>query len=103
MDLQQITKYCFTVLQSHTHFILICIKTQIKTSPNAQPLDEVEDTIGSGDAFLATFLTNYLKKKPLAYALERDCLIGAFLATQYGATPDYEPSEITEDSLKTLA
>lgn len=61
---------------------------------------EVEDTIGSGDAFLATFLTNYLQKKPLDYTLERACLIGAFLATQRGATPDYVPQEITTDFLK---
>ncbi|WP_066837175.1 carbohydrate kinase family protein [Rufibacter ruber] len=60
---------------------------------------EVEDTIGSGDAFLATFLTNYLQKKPLKLALERACLVGAFLATQRGATPAYQPQEITVASL----
>ncbi len=60
---------------------------------------EVEDTIGSGDAFLATFLTNYLQKKPLEHTLERACLIGAFLATQRGATPAYVPKEITPASL----
>ena len=55
---------------------------------------EVEDTIGSGDAFLATFLTNYLKKEPTQKALERACLLGAFVATQHGATPAYEPLEV---------
>ncbi|MHA6246942.1 carbohydrate kinase family protein [Pontibacter sp. CAU 1760] len=55
---------------------------------------DVEDTIGSGDAFLATFLTNYLKKEPTQKALERACLLGAFVATQHGATPAYEPLEI---------
>ncbi|WP_181307999.1 carbohydrate kinase [Rufibacter sp. XAAS-G3-1] len=60
---------------------------------------EVEDTIGSGDAFLATFLTNYLQQEPLELALERACLVGAFLATQRGATPAYRPHEITRESL----
>ncbi|MCJ8165017.1 PfkB family carbohydrate kinase [Pontibacter sp. E15-1] len=63
---------------------------------------EVEDTIGSGDAFLATFLTNYLQEKPLEHTLERACLVGAFLATQRGATPAYVPQEITEASLSAL-
>ncbi|MFB9863172.1 carbohydrate kinase family protein [Rufibacter immobilis] len=60
---------------------------------------EVEDTIGSGDAFLATFLTNYLQQKPLEQTLERACLVGAFLATHRGATPAYKPHEITSESL----
>ena len=55
---------------------------------------EVEDTIGSGDAFLATFLTNYLKKESTEKALERACLLGAFVATQHGATPIYDPLEV---------
>lgn len=63
---------------------------------------EVEDTIGSGDAFLATFLTNYLQQKPLDHTLERACLIGAFLATQRGATPAYVPQEITVESLTNM-
>ncbi|RNI29001.1 carbohydrate kinase family protein [Rufibacter latericius] len=60
---------------------------------------EVEDTIGSGDAFLATFLTNYFQQKPLSETLERACLIGAYVATQRGATPLYDPQEITPASL----
>lgn len=62
---------------------------------------EVEDTIGSGDAFLATFLTNYLQGKPTGYTLERACLIGAYVATQRGATPAYNPEEITAQYLHT--
>lgn len=48
---------------------------------------EVEDTIGSGDAFLATFLTSYLQKKSIQEALASACLVGAYVATQKGATP----------------
>jgi fructokinase len=55
---------------------------------------EVEDTIGSGDSFLATFLSNYLEQAPVALCLERACLIGAYVATQKGATPAYNPTEV---------
>ncbi|MCJ8167306.1 carbohydrate kinase [Pontibacter sp. E15-1] len=54
---------------------------------------EVEDTIGSGDAFLATFLKNYLHLEPVEVALERACLVGAYVATQVGATPAYDLSK----------
>lgn len=50
---------------------------------------EVEDTIGSGDAFLAAFLSNYLQKQALDLALKRACAVGAFVATRPGATPPY--------------
>jgi fructokinase len=54
---------------------------------------EVEDTIGSGDAFLATFLSNYLRQIPVADALQKACAVGAFVATRPGATPSYLPEE----------
>lgn len=57
---------------------------------------KVEDTIGSGDAFLATFLSNYLQGVPMRDVLEKACKIGAFVATQKGATPFYNPEEITD-------
>jgi fructokinase len=50
---------------------------------------EVADTIGSGDAFLATFLSNYLQQQTLPEALKRACAIGAFVASRPGATPEY--------------
>lgn len=53
----------------------------------------VEDTIGSGDAFLATYISSYLRHQPVAEALEKACKIGAFVATQKGATPFYIPEE----------
>ncbi|QNF34980.1 carbohydrate kinase [Adhaeribacter swui] len=57
---------------------------------------EVEDTIGSGDAFLATFLSNYLQAQPLAVCLRQACLIGAYVATCQGATPQYTPQEVVK-------
>jgi fructokinase len=55
---------------------------------------EVEDTIGSGDSFLATFLSNYLQQQPLAECLQKACLVGAFVASQKGATPAYDPQNL---------
>jgi fructokinase len=57
---------------------------------------EVADTIGSGDAFLATFLSNYLQQQPLPEALKRACAVGAFVASRSGATPEYLATGDTE-------
>jgi fructokinase len=54
---------------------------------------EVADTIGSGDAFLATFLSNYLQQQPAPDALKRACAVGAFVATRPGATPQYNAAD----------
>ena len=55
---------------------------------------EVEDTIGSGDAFLATFLGDYLRQKPTTEALQRACAMGALVATRKGATPFIAAGEV---------
>lgn len=55
---------------------------------------EVEDTIGSGDSFLATFLSNYLQQQPTADCLSKACLVGAYVASCKGATPDYDPHHL---------
>jgi fructokinase len=57
---------------------------------------KVEDTVGSGDAFLAGFLANYLAGKDLCSSLEFACATGALVATKSGATPDYSIGEINE-------
>ena len=50
---------------------------------------EVADTVGAGDAFLAGFLAAYYDGKPMQDALAEASAIGAFVASQPGATPDY--------------
>jgi fructokinase len=47
----------------------------------------VNDTIGSGDSFLAAFITKWLNGERPAEALKYACAVGAFVATQKGATP----------------
>ena len=47
----------------------------------------VKDTIGSGDAFLAGFLSEKMKGKDAHTCLKTACAMGAYVATQAGATP----------------
>jgi len=56
----------------------------------------VADTIGSGDSFLAGFLAQLLQGNTIENALDFASGIGAFIATQSGACPQYEISQITE-------
>ena len=55
---------------------------------------KVEDTIGSGDAFLATFLSKTLQHTNTPIALEIACATGAYVATQRGATPSFSEQTI---------
>jgi fructokinase len=48
------------------------------------------DTVGSGDSFLAGFLAAIIEGKDMNSALKEACAIGAFVATQSGATPEYD-------------
>ena len=58
----------------------------------------VRDTVGSGDAFAASLATDLLVDTPLAEMADRANLVGAYVATQAGATPP-----ITEAKLQHLA
>lgn len=55
---------------------------------------EVKDCVGSGDAFLAGFLTKFLSGNSMNVALAYGCATGALIATKEGATPDYRINEI---------
>ena len=54
----------------------------------------VEDTIGSGDAFLATFLAHFLRDQSIDICLKNACKIGALVASRKGATPNYQSSDV---------
>ena len=56
----------------------------------------VLDTIGSGDSFLAGYLTQLLKGAGAEKALDFAAGIGAFVATRAGGCPEYEVEEIDE-------
>lgn len=55
---------------------------------------EVVDTIGSGDSFLASFISNFLKNTPVQNALLEACAMGALVATHHGASPIISKEEI---------
>lgn len=55
---------------------------------------EVVDTIGSGDSFLASFISNFLKNTPVENALVEACAMGALVATHHGASPIISKEEI---------
>ena len=54
----------------------------------------VKDTIGSGDSFLAAFLSKYLKNEPTRQCLIFAGAVGALVATKAGGTPEVTPQEI---------
>jgi len=55
---------------------------------------KVEDTVGAGDAFLATFIAGILNKQPMPQILQNACAIGAFVTGKRGANPAYNWDEI---------
>lgn len=57
---------------------------------------DVVDTVGSGDAFLAGLLSQILDNTGSDDALEFASGLGAFIATQRGACPEYNGAEINE-------
>jgi len=50
---------------------------------------QVADTVGAGDAFLATFIACHLQGYPVETTLDNACKVGAFVASQPGANPEY--------------
>jgi fructokinase len=50
---------------------------------------KVEDTIGSGDAFLAGFLSKRIFNAPPNEIMSRATALGAFITSQSGACPNY--------------
>lgn len=51
---------------------------------------EVADTIGSGDSFLAGFLSQLMENEPPEKCLEFACRLGSFIASQRGGCPNYK-------------
>lgn len=47
------------------------------------------DTVGAGDAFLATFIAGWLAQEPIPLTLDRACRVASFVTTQVGANPVY--------------
>lgn len=56
----------------------------------------VEDTVGAGDAFLATLLTGLLEDRSGDTVLHLANRVGAYVASKPGATPSYEFDDLDE-------
>lgn len=54
----------------------------------------VQDTVGSGDSFLAAFLANKIGGAPLEVNLKEAGILSAYVATRTGACPDYDSRDI---------
>lgn len=54
------------------------------------------DTVGSGDSFLAGFLSCIVNGMPTNVALNFACALGAYVATKHGATPQFNLGEIND-------
>jgi fructokinase len=59
----------------------------------ARPV-RIVDTVGAGDSFLAMLVVALLRGESPARALERASRLAAFVVTQAGAVPAYDPAEI---------
>ncbi len=55
---------------------------------------KVKDTIGSGDSFLAAFLSHFLKGEYIQDCLAFAGAVGALVATKQGGTPEFSLPEI---------
>jgi fructokinase len=55
---------------------------------------QVVDTIGSGDSFLAAFMTKYAAGSNIPEALSFATKLGAFVASSKGAWPIYKPGDL---------
>jgi len=66
-----------------------CVLKDGKLFKHAGYKVQVADTVGAGDAFLATFIACYLEGYPMETILDNACKVGAFVASQAGANPEY--------------
>jgi fructokinase len=55
---------------------------------------KVEDTVGSGDAFTAGFATRYVETGNIKESADFANLIGGYVASKSGATPEIDWEEI---------
>ena len=57
-------------------------------------LVEVADTVGAGDSFLASIISQLLNGTPPQEAIDFACAVGSIVASKNGANPEVSVSEI---------
>jgi fructokinase len=104
-DEKAITKAC-SILAEVTDASLICVTRAEKgaalwergktlvTAP--APNVVVKDTVGAGDAFMAGLIVGLTRGTDKRTVLEHACQLGAFVASQNGATPLLPPELVQE-------
>ena len=81
--------YCFCPSDSSEHNHTLYFQKALEIT--------VKDTIGSGDAFLAGFLSEKMKGKDPQSCLKTACAMGAYVATKAGATPTVDVGFVMSD------
>jgi fructokinase len=71
---------------------LLCMDGNIYQHPGYKV--PVADTVGSGDAFLAAFLSQLIERAPPEKMLDFACAMGALITSYRGACPAYHTHEI---------
>lgn len=65
------------------------IFTPVETSFRVTPLVQVADTVGAGDSFTATLVSDLLRGTPIAEAHEHAVKVAAYVCTQKGAMAEW--------------
>ena len=73
---------------------ILWVEQQLYRSPGIAV--QVQDTIGSGDAFLAALLRGWLAGRPPADYLAFACAAGSLVATYQGATPAISEAQVRD-------
>ena len=73
---------------------ILWVEQQLYRSPGIAV--QVQDTIGSGDAFLAALLRGWLAGQPPADYLAFACAAGSLVATYQGATPAISEAQVRD-------
>ena len=71
---------------------LLCLNGSCYQHPGYKV--QVADTVGSGDAFLAAFLSQFIDRAPPGEMLDYACAMGGLIASYTGACPDYDIHEV---------
>ena len=71
---------------------LLCMDGNLYQHPGYKV--QVADTVGSGDVFLAAFLSQLINRAPPEKMLDFACAMGALIASYRGACPEYHIHEI---------
>ena len=58
----------------------------------------VQDTVGSGDSFLAAVIAGFIENQTPEQLLERACAVGALVTSKKGGWPEYELADLRQFS-----